>query len=145
MTSGKFLGPGEGQSFVLKGIHVAPKVTGEDNGGAYCLIEHAVPPGLGSPAHVCRKVRTAYYVVEGEFSVVLGEETKIAAAGACVIVPEGTVSSFENIGDGEGTLLAAHSPAGHELFLLGWSQLARGDPDPERMKALCDKHGVTIL
>jgi mannose-6-phosphate isomerase-like protein (cupin superfamily) len=145
MTSGKFLGPGEGQSFVLKGIHVSPKVTGADNGGAYSLIEHIVPHGLGIPAHVCRDHRTAYYVVEGEFSVVLGEETKIAAAGACVIVPAGTVSSFENIGDGEGRLLVAHSPAGHERFLLGWSQLAHGDADPARMQALCDKHGVTIL
>lgn len=142
----KFYANGEGDSFKMMGIQLFPKVTGEDNDGAFSLVDQIVQPGAGSPPHILLEGDKVLYVLEGEFTILLGEEAVQARAGACALIPRGTVHSFRNTGAGQGRIIAVVSPAGHEKFLYDLSQYAKdGPPAREVMAEVAEKHNVQIL
>lgn len=142
----RLLAPGEGKSFSMMGIRITPKITGEESGGAYTLIEQVVQAGGGSPPHICHRDDKTIYVVDGEFDILLGDQPRRATAGACAIIPRGTVHNFRNVGTREGKLLVALTPAGHEKFLEEMARLSQaGTPDLQELKQLCDARGVEIL
>jgi quercetin dioxygenase-like cupin family protein len=57
---------------VLGEFHIR-KVPSRRTGGAYSLFEVATPPGSGPP-HVQHREAEAFYVLEGEFEFLNGEE-----------------------------------------------------------------------
>lgn len=142
----KFFAPGEGESFSMMGIQISPKLSAEDTGGAYSMLEQIVSPGGGSPPHICHADDKSIYVVEGEFDILLGGETKRAQAGSFAIIPRGTVHSFTNTGAKSGKLLVSLTPAGHEKFLRELSQYSQdGAPDPEKMATITQTYQVEVV
>ena len=49
-------------------------LTGADTGGAYCLLEVSLAPGIGVPRHIHTREDETYYVTSGELEVIVGEE-----------------------------------------------------------------------
>lgn len=142
----KFFAPGEGESFSMMGIQITPKLRAEDTGGAYSMLEQIVSPVGGTPPHICHADDKSIYVVEGEFDILLGNETKRAKAGSFVIIPRGTVHDFTNSGASSGKLLVSLTPAGHEKFLRELSQLVQnGAPDPQKMATIAQTYQVEVV
>jgi len=134
------LGAGEGKTISVLGDSYTYKAVKEETGGAYALIEGVVV-GDGPPPHIHATEEEAFYVLEGELSVLLGERSMTATAGAFVLVPRGTVHTFSKAGTPSAKILIIISPAGFEKF---FEEIA-GAPDLEKIMALAPKYNLEIV
>ena len=134
------LGADEGKTISVFGAPYTYKATKEETRGAYALIEHTVV-GDGPPPHIHATEEEAFYVLEGELNVVIGERTVTATAGAFVLVPRGTVHTFSNAGTASAKVLVIISPAGFEQF---FEEIA-GPPDLDKIRALAPKYNLKIV
>lgn len=56
---------GQGSTFhILGGDVVTIKLTGQETGGAFALLETVTPPGAGPPPHVHHREDETFYVLE---------------------------------------------------------------------------------
>jgi quercetin dioxygenase-like cupin family protein len=131
---------GEGKTISVLGNAYTYKAAKEDTGGAYALIEHTVV-GDGPPPHIHTAEEEAFYVLEGELNVLVGDRTVTATTGAFVLVPRGTVHTYSKIGTASAKILVIISPAGFEKF---FEEIA-GPPDLEKIKALAPKYNLEIV
>jgi quercetin dioxygenase-like cupin family protein len=134
------LGAGEGKTISVLGDSYTYKAAKEDTGGAYALIEHTVT-GNGPPPHVHTAEEEAFYVLEGEVNVLVGDQTMTATSGAFVLVPRGTVHTLSNAGAGSAKVLVIISPAGFEKF---FEEIA-GTAGAEKISALAPKYKLKIV
>ena len=72
-------------------------LTGADTGGAYCLLEVSLAPGIGVPRHIHTREDETYYVTSGELEVIIGDEVFVLKAGDTLylqyLVGKGSVRS----------------------------------------------------
>jgi len=110
--------PGEGiRSLWVMGELVTYKIPSHRTSGAYALFEVVTHPGAGSPPHIQHREDESFYVLEGEFEFLSGEETIRAGAGSLLYVPKGTLHAHKNVGEVVGRLLVSQTPGGlYELF-----------------------------
>jgi len=91
-------------------------VTGAESGGAYFAMEALVPSGGGPPPHIHYNEDETFYVVEGECTFRLRDETVVGGVGDFVNVPRGTVHCFQNRGTAPARMILTFTPAGIERF-----------------------------
>jgi mannose-6-phosphate isomerase-like protein (cupin superfamily) len=151
-TDSTVLETGQGESFWLLGDFYAVKTSSEQTRGAYSIIEIESFPGNGPPAHIHRKEDECFYVVEGAFSVILGDRAFDVADGDFVRIPKDTPHTYKNVGAIPGKMLVILSPGGLERM---WAQLGQpgtlnhppkeGDPSLlHRLLALAPAYGIEI-
>jgi quercetin dioxygenase-like cupin family protein len=92
-------------------------LSGEDTGGAYCLLEMRVAPGKGVPRHTHTREDEALFVLSGELEVSVGDETFTLRAGQTLIAPRNIPHQLSNSGNVPNHYLIMFSPAGFEEFL----------------------------
>lgn len=93
------------------------KALASQTNGAYSLFETTTPPGAGSPPHYQRDEDEAFYVLEGVYTFLHGEEQQVVEAGGFVFVSRGTMHMFTNTGDSPARMLIMTTPGGiHEKF-----------------------------
>ena len=140
------LGPGEGKTIPVLGHKVTHKVIGADTDGAYSLLEIELD-GDGPPQHIHKTEDEAFYVLEGEVNVLVGERTIRATAGSFLLVPRGTVHTWSRVGQEAAKLLAIFSPAGFEQFFDEAVDLDVTDTEAYVAKAnlLAEKYNMEIV
>ncbi|AWM87605.1 cupin domain-containing protein [Microvirga sp. 17 mud 1-3] len=127
-----------------------------DTGGAYCLVETLTAPGAGTPPNRHPSDDEAFYVLEGAFEFLVGDETVTAAAGDFVKVPNGAVHAFKNVGEAPGRLLIINAPGrAHDGFFreagdpmpAGTRELPapEGEPDIPRLLEIGRRNGLEFL
>lgn len=117
MAEGKILAAGEGRRLDIAGGHTEIKLTGDDTGGHYSLVEHTVAPRFpGPPPHMHRIYSQVFSIIEGTVTFRLGERTVHASAGSLVHVPVGVAHTFSNPGDEPARILEIDSPGGFEGY-----------------------------
>jgi quercetin dioxygenase-like cupin family protein len=92
-------------------------LAGIDTGGAYCLLEVALAPGMGVPRHTHTREDESYFVVAGELEVIVGEETFVLKPGDTLMAPRDIPHQLRNSGNVENHYLLVFSPSGFEGFL----------------------------
>jgi mannose-6-phosphate isomerase-like protein (cupin superfamily) len=139
------LGPGEGKTIKMPGMALIFKATTEDTGGAYALSEETIF-GEGHPQHVHKAEEEAFYVLEGESNIKIGENIIKGTAGSFVLVPRGMVPTFWNVGPTPAKLLSIISPAGFEQFLIEAAGDEEIDTDTfvERLMSAAEKYNFEI-
>jgi mannose-6-phosphate isomerase-like protein (cupin superfamily) len=138
--------PGEGKSFDVLGVQFSYKAVAQDTRGEYALLEGFAPPGSGTPIHIHHREDEGFYILEGTFEVLYGEERFVVTPGSFALLPRNVPHGFRTVGDRPGKLLGIISPAGLEAFFEHMSVLAAGGPpDPERVQALAAKFGVELV
>src|SRR2546423_12101686 len=91
---GSLLGGDEGEAFWLLGMLEIIKISGEDTNGEYGLIEVTVRAGDGSPWHVHPDEDEWFYVLEGEFTVYVGDSRLSLPTGSFAFGPKGVPHTF---------------------------------------------------
>jgi mannose-6-phosphate isomerase-like protein (cupin superfamily) len=140
------LAPGEGQTVKVPGHPYTFKARRADTGGAYALVEVTLN-GEGPPQHIHHAEEEAFYILEGEINVQVGEQTIHGTAGSFVLIPRGTVHTFWNAGSTPAKMLAIVSPPGIEEALAE----VIGDEEidtatfVEKITALAHKHHADIV
>ena len=92
-------------------------LSGTDTGGAYCLLEVSIAPGISVPRHTHTREDEAYFVLSGELEVIVGDEAFILRQGDSLMAPRGISHQLRNSGDVENHYLLVFSPSGFEEFL----------------------------
>jgi mannose-6-phosphate isomerase-like protein (cupin superfamily) len=144
------VGPGEGRSVYIGGLEAVYKLSGEETGGAFSVVEHPVEPGvLAAPPHTHRDEDEFSFVLEGEIGVRIGEEEFVAGPGTYVLKPRGVPHAFWNPGPGPARFVEIISPPGFERYFGELAELVyEADPeDPdfaESIGTLGAKYGLTF-
>jgi len=96
-------------------------LSGEDTGGAYCLLDLRVAPGIGVPRHTHTREDEALFVLSGELEATVGDEIFTLRAGETLIAPRNIPHRLRNSGNVPNHYLIMFSPAGFEEFLKATS------------------------
>jgi quercetin dioxygenase-like cupin family protein len=96
-------------------------LSGEDTGGAYCLLDMRVAPGKGVPRHTHTLEDEALFVLSGELEATVGDEIFRLKAGETLIAPRNIPHQLRNSGNVPNHYLIMFSPAGFEEFLQATS------------------------
>ncbi len=150
--SGKNVPPGAGKTLWVADELMTFKATGEDTAGAYTLTDSVVPPGGGPPPHIHHREDEAFWVLEGELEVTVGEDTARMGAGSFAHLPRGVLHAYENVGEGPARFLTLVVPAGLERFFeeVGKpgtdlsSPPSFGEEEVQELLAAAPKYGIEI-
>lgn len=93
-------------------------LTGADTGGAYCLIEASLAPGIGVPRHTHTREDESYFVLSGELEVIVEGKAFVLRPGDSLIAPRDIPHQIRNSGNTENHYLLIFSPSGLDEFLM---------------------------
>lgn len=134
---------GEGEALIVMGIDITVKLSGEETGNAYTVVELKVPPGAGPGMHIDTQWAESWYVIEGTFSFTLEDKEIEASAGNFAYAPKGIAHSFKNIGQSSARILMTGVPAGVEKFFQEINRATQqGNIDKENMLKIIRSHGI---
>ena len=105
-------------------------LTGTDTGGAYCLIEASLAPGIGVPRHTHTREDESYFVLSGELEAIVEGKAFVLRAGDGLMAPRDIPHQIRNSGNTENHYLLIFSPSGLDEFLM-----ATGLPAPANAAA----------
>lgn len=135
--------PGSGKVVGVLGSESTFKVTSDETGGAYAVLEQSVLPGHGPPRHVHRRETEIFYVLEGTFEFTVGDQAILAPAGTTAVAPRDIPHAFRNVGAATGKLLLTVIPGHFANYFIEVDAVA--EPDLDTIRALCAKYEVDIL
>jgi quercetin dioxygenase-like cupin family protein len=115
---------GEGNARWWGGGLATIKATGKETGGLYSIVEVLEPQGAQAPLHLHRKEDEAFWVLEGEMTFHIGEETIKARPGSFVFGPKDVPHTY-TVDSGPAKLLFLLSPPGFEGFVEAISRPAK--------------------
>ena len=118
-------------------------VDGETGGRAYCLVEAEGPRGGMPPLHVHRIDDEAFYVLEGNLRLFVGDGELEVGAGQCVIAPRGVPHTYR-VESETAHWLVIGSPAGFDDF-VGEVADAGEAVGPEELTEISGRYGIQIL
>ena len=114
-------------------------LSGADTGGAYCLLEVSLAPGMSVPRHTHTREDEAYYVLAGKLEIIVGDEIFVLGTGDTLMAPRDIPHQLRNPGDAENHYLLVFSPSGFEAFLT-----ATAVPAPDNAVAPSKPPVVTV-
>jgi mannose-6-phosphate isomerase-like protein (cupin superfamily) len=115
---------GEGRTLPGPEI-ITLKLTAAQTDGSIGVLEGVAPPGVGPPRHIHHSCDELFYVLEGEFLFLVGEQHGEAGPGALVFVRRGTVHAVKVIGTAPGKVLVSYVPGGQERAFEEFGRLPR--------------------
>ncbi len=127
----------------------------QETGGRFGLVESLSPKGTEPPRHVHGREDEAFYLLEGEITFYIGEETYEATPGTFVLAPRGVPHSY-TFETEEIRMLVLVAPGGCEEFLrppqsseparaMEVPPPAEGPPDVPAIVAALEHHGVEVV
>jgi len=102
-------------------------LSGTDTGGAYCLLEVSLAPGMGVPRHTHTREDEVYFVLAGELEVKVGENVFVLRQGDTLLAPRDIPHELRNSGNVENQYLLVFSPSGFEEFMMATAVPAPDD------------------
>jgi quercetin dioxygenase-like cupin family protein len=129
------------------------RLSGEQTGGAFSLVENLNRRGNGSPVHVHDQEDETLFVLDGELQVFVGEEEHTAGPGTVAVLPRRLRHAYV-VTSATARFLTLHIPAGFEQFAAEVGQPAQAltlppppanSPDFAALAQAAARHGITIL
>lgn len=122
--------------------------SGDEPGGHYDLLEFTIPPGPGvTPLHIHQDNDEAYYVLEGELTLRIGDDRHVLTPGSFAIAPRGVPHTYRNSGDGPARVLITYTPGNHWPMLEEAAEHGpvQEESDIERMLPILESYGVEMV
>ncbi len=122
--------------YTARGSVMFFKALAEQDAGDLSVMERTLPPGgRRPPPHRHTNCSEAYFVLDGNVSVIVEGEELTLKPEDFVLVPRGTAHTFGNGGAEEARLLVIHAPA-MDAYFAGlhalWNRQEAPSPDEER-------------
>jgi quercetin dioxygenase-like cupin family protein len=114
------------------------RLRGEDTGGRLALVENVIAAGFGGPPlHVHPAFDETFYVLEGELTFQISDETVSRPAGSLVFARGSVPHTFANQSGQDARVLILCTPAGFERYFdrLAAEQAGQ-EPPPEALGPL---------
>ena len=155
MTTQPFTAPqshtGLGQPRWFFGMLAEVKASAADTAGQYTLVEITAPPGLEAPLHVHYSEDEGFYVLEGEVTIVVGDQTVELASGQHAFGPRDVPHRFK-VGPEGARMIWVLTPGGFENLIEEVSAPAEAPTvpppsviPPENVAELLLRHGNEML
>jgi quercetin dioxygenase-like cupin family protein len=100
------------------------KAAGEETDHLYTIVEVLEPQGAKAPLHLHHNEDEAFYILEGEMTFYVGEDTIKARPGSFVFGPRDVPHAYI-VDSGPARLLFVLSPPGFEGFIEAVSEPAK--------------------
>jgi len=140
------VGPGQGRTIdVGGGFVVVVKADEQDTGGVLSVLETHGPPGLGPPMHVHDESAEAFYVLEGEYVMMLDGEEVVCGPGSLVFIPRGAPHTFKTGGVASRKLNFYFPAAVVGYFDALATALAAGLVDETDLARIAREHAMEIV
>jgi quercetin dioxygenase-like cupin family protein len=128
------------------------KAGADQTGGGFAAVEFLDFQGSSVPLHVNERWDQGFYVLDGEYTFVIGDDTVPAPSGTWVFVPRQTPHAWRCT-SAQGRVLTITVPAGLEAFYreVGEQVAVRADlpehaePDIDALSDAAARHGITIV
>jgi quercetin dioxygenase-like cupin family protein len=110
--------------------------------GSYEIFLQSGPEGAGPPPHA-HGWDEAYFVLDGQLEVLLGDRVVKVSAGELVHVPRGTMHRFCVV-TAQAKFLSINSGAGAAEMFADMDRETGGQMDLPKLIAVAMKHGLTL-
>jgi quercetin dioxygenase-like cupin family protein len=153
MTQAMATRAGQGEARWWFGALAEITVTAADTNGLLSIVEITEPPGTEAPLHVHHREDEGFYILEGEVTLYVGEETIEAGAGDFAWGPRDIPHRYR-VGPNGCRMLFVCVPGGFENLVREMSVPAQSrslppesdeEPDMERIATIAKKHGAELL
>jgi mannose-6-phosphate isomerase-like protein (cupin superfamily) len=140
-----------GQPRWFFGMLAEVKASAADTAGQYTLVEITAPAGFESPLHVHYTDDEGFYVLEGNVTIVVGDETVELASGQHAYGPRDVPHQFI-VGPDGAKMLWVLTPGGFDDFIDEVSVPAARPTvppasvvPPENAAEIVRRHGMELL
>jgi quercetin dioxygenase-like cupin family protein len=139
--------PEEGRVLDLGNFEAVVLASAEDTDGAFTLLQtRREPPGFGPPLHRHRDSAEAFFVLEGDYLMILEDRRQVCPVGSYVFVPKYLAHTFQVVSETPGRKLNLFSPAGMVGFFEELARVeAAGEATPELLEEIAARHHMEIL
>ena len=129
------------------------KATAADTGGLLTIIEVTCAPGFEAPLHVHHREDEAFWVLDGDVTLYVGEQTIEAGAGDYAFGPRDIPHRY-TVGEAGCRMLFICTPGGFEGLVKEMSEpapqrtlppRAEQPPDLDWVRAIANKYGCDVL
>jgi quercetin dioxygenase-like cupin family protein len=133
--------PGDGQVADMGPVQMRILAAGDAaTKRAFTLAEFTGDGGVWTVPHIHREMEESFFVLNGDFTFTVGEETIPVGTGSYILIPRGTRHMI-HAEDGGGRLLTLMVPGGLEEMFFELAQLPRGSiTDPTVRAAISAKY-----
>lgn len=108
-----------GQTVDVFGNLITFLMPGAETGVRFSMVEAYTAPGAGSPPHLHNGDEEAFFVLDGEYEFVVGDEVVTRGPGTVTKIEKGVPHAFANKGDTPARMIIMNWPADlHERFFL---------------------------
>jgi quercetin dioxygenase-like cupin family protein len=144
---------GEGEARWWLGALAVIKATAADTGGRMTIVEMTEPPGAEAPLHVHHREDEAFWILDGEVTLRVGDATIAATAGDLAFGPRDVPHGY-TVGDAGCRMLFICTPGGFEYLMREMSEPATtravpppadAAPDLDWVAGVARKHGCDLL
>jgi quercetin dioxygenase-like cupin family protein len=139
--------PGEARRLDLGNFEALVLASREQTADEFTLLQtQREPPGFGPPLHVHHDAAEAFYVLEGEYLMILEDQQTVCPPGSFAFVPRNMPHTFKVISSTPGKKLNLFSPAAMVGFFeeLSDAEVA-GNATPELLDEIAARHGMGIV
>jgi quercetin dioxygenase-like cupin family protein len=137
--------PGEGREIDLGTSSMFVKAAGEETQGAFTLLESSAPAGFGPPLHIHRDAAESFYVLQGEYTMVVDGNEYVCPAGSFIYIPAGLPHTFR-VGAMASRKLNLYTPAAMVGYFDDLSRATGGGPvAPELLSEIARAHSMEVL
>jgi quercetin dioxygenase-like cupin family protein len=138
--------PGDGRAIDMGAFTMVVKAEASDTGGAFSLLEATEPAGFGPPMHTHEDAGEAFYVLEGEYLIFVGDQEFRCPAGSFVFIPAGQVHGFR-VGDVPSRKLNIYSPAAMVGYFDELQRAAAASElfDDDSLAQMAARYGMRVL
>ncbi|SDF37977.1 cupin domain-containing protein [Terriglobus roseus] len=128
----------------------------ETEEGAYSLLHLTAPPQFETPYHLHHDEDEAFYILDGEVTVIRDGEEIVAGPGSYIFLPRGVPHGFKSSSDKDSHVLIHAIPGGKVGFVAMMLAMATPiqdrhklpEPTPsdfKRLAELCEQNKISIL
>ena len=139
------LRPGEGRAIDLGNFVMSLKVSGDDTGNAFSLLEAAEPADFGPPMHIHHDCGEGFFVLEGEYRIFVEADEFDCPAGSFIYIPSGLRHGFR-VGPLPSRKLNLYAPAAMVGYFDALSAaITSGDVDPARLDEIARANAMEVV
>jgi quercetin dioxygenase-like cupin family protein len=142
---------GEGEAIWWFGALAELKATAADTGGQMTIVEVTEPPGAQAPLHVHHREDEAFWILEGDVTIEVGDTTIECHAGDYAFGPRDIPHRYA-VGDAGCRMLFICTPGGFEGLVRDMGRPAAtrtlpppSEPDFEHVARVAQAYGCELL
>lgn len=146
MTEGFIQMPDEGRVLDMGTFQMRVRAEAGQTAGGFTLLQAEEPPGFGPPLHIHEDAAEAFYVLEGEYVIFLGDNERLCPAGSFIYVPAGVKHGFR-VGRVHSKKLNLYLPSAMVGYFeeLAAAQAAGTPMTDDQLTSMAARHFVRVL